>query len=540
MLDRVCDVAHPQTNHNKKRRSTMYFNRNQIELNPCRDTNKFKLVEASVLDKIPSIKKTGWWGSTLLRFKDNTLDGRTHDEMLEYVKAYEHENEYADPDHIFQLAYGTHRLAAIDRMFERGETFEDVPGIELIDGELWIKMQLSAIEDPSMLRIMANENKDNAERATSGLVESVLQAEEFLIGELRKIKEIGFDAYTGGYFDSEDSFKQIAKEYEENGELGARTIHRFLGEQFKLSEIRYIVAGVKAYRSGNLELDDINEIPNISLMGEYVTFCNNLMSETVKKGKKDVDNVAKDWPESIKRFFIKNMADLILGRGQFLPKCDDERKKKLIEARGLAGDFVTVMQSGQRPTVRTMRTAASVFGNPVKDMPGVVKDPLLAARTGGKSQNMSPAILLYNWLELDPSRTVEGSIADVKALVERFGLNGDEECLETVADMVLASWEKLQRDNEKEANKEGDDLQGAVDAGDEEAPGLDGSVPPVAPEDVEVAAAETATNMTVLAGRIAALTAVIGQETITPELRAAANKLAAAVLSLQDKFTDED
>jgi len=111
-----------------------------LEPNPFRDMKNYPIDENKIQGLINSINETGFWENILARRHSNKADK-------------------------FQIAYGHHRLLAIQKILDKNETI-DIP--------------IKDLNDETMLRIMAEENNEYYKTEVTVIDETVRVTFEFL------------------------------------------------------------------------------------------------------------------------------------------------------------------------------------------------------------------------------------------------------------------------------------------------------------------------------------------------------------------------
>lgn len=127
-----------------------------LKPNPFRDMDNYPINEEKVQSLINSINQTGFWDNILGRLgKKGYFDG--WGEENQYVGKFNRKKESLDITEggypvrwewvgKIEIAYGHHRLIALQRIYKPND-YVDIPVKEL--------------DDPTMIRIMANENDEN-------------------------------------------------------------------------------------------------------------------------------------------------------------------------------------------------------------------------------------------------------------------------------------------------------------------------------------------------------------------------------------------
>lgn len=239
----------------------------QIDHNPYRDITKFPINRQKVDALKESIQQTDFWDNLLCRVKGNVeTDG------LNTLLA-----GYNDDGPIFQveLAYGHHRLVAIQEL-----------GIEEID------IPVKQIDDKTMLKIMANENKGDWAGDMSVILETVRQARMFLTKSVSEFSD--YAAYTdaGESFFTKEAFAQIPAQG-----VGFKSIQKFLGETWSAQDIRKAVSVLKDIDNGLYEQTQIIAFPSIGVLGGF-----SKLSGAIH---------AQNWPDFFKNEMVSMASDLI-------------------------------------------------------------------------------------------------------------------------------------------------------------------------------------------------------------------------------------
>lgn len=239
----------------------------QINHNPYRDTAKFPINRAKVDALKESIQQTDFWDNLLCRPAD--------DEVIQGLSGME--QGFNDEGPLFQveLAYGHHRLVAVQEL-----------GIETID------IPVKNIDDKTMLKIMANENKGDWAGDMSVILETVRQARQFLADSVA-----GYDDYmaykaAGETFFTKDAFAQIP-----TSGVGFKSIQKFLGETWSAQDIRKAVAVLKDIDAGLYEQEQIITFPSIGVLGGFSKLAGAIG--------------AQNWPAFFQGEMVNSIAEMI-------------------------------------------------------------------------------------------------------------------------------------------------------------------------------------------------------------------------------------
>lgn len=221
----------------------------QIKSNPYRDLDKYPIDRAKVDALKESIQQTDFWDNLLCRPAGNTIPPELLGEGTVISYLADLDVAFNEDGYIFlvELAYGHHRLVAIQEL-----------GIEEIE------IPCKSIDDKTMLKIMANENKDDWQSNLGVMLETVRQAREFLMGTVTPYET--FDAYkeAGETFFSKEQFAQI----EAQG-IGYKPIQKFLGETWSAQDVRKAVAVIKDIDAELYEQEQIIRFPSVSVLGNF-------------------------------------------------------------------------------------------------------------------------------------------------------------------------------------------------------------------------------------------------------------------------------
>ncbi len=239
----------------------------QILHNLYRDITKFPINRAKVDALKESIQQTDFWDNLLCRPAGNeTIAG-----LSAMTVGYNDEGPLFE----VELAYGHHRLVAIQEL-----------GIETIS------IPVKQIDDKTMLKIMANENKGDWAGDMSVILETVRQARKFLAETVEGFAD--YKAYTdaGETFFSKDAFAQIPAQG-----VGFKSIQKFLGETWSAQDIRKTVSVLKDIDAGLYEQEQIITFPSIGVLGGFSKLAGAIG--------------AQNWPDFFKEVMVNDIAGLI-------------------------------------------------------------------------------------------------------------------------------------------------------------------------------------------------------------------------------------
>ena len=283
----------------------------QLTANPYRDLTLFPIDEDKVAKLVESIEQTSFWDNLLARPKGNEVNGMKGKELIEYLDGLDSAFD-KDGKSLFEieLAYGHHRWAAVDSV---GLPDMDIP-VKAIDGE-------------TMLRIMANENRGDWGAGNMNVIlETVRQTREKIMSIANSYET--FEEYEdsgGGFFDSAKGFGRA------KNTVGFDVIQRFLGESWKVNDIRAATETLKSIDDGLYQQEAITTMPSTGMLRNF-----NTLAKNVFKNK---------WAG----FFIKTMVEAV--RVYIL----DENTKATVKTVDLAAkaakagrDPLVYLQTGRR------------------------------------------------------------------------------------------------------------------------------------------------------------------------------------------------
>jgi len=238
-----------------------------IENNPYRHIDKYPINREKVESLKVSIEQTGFWDNILLR----SGGGK------------------------YQIAYGHHRLIAIREL-----------GIESID------VPVKALDDATMLRIMANENMDEWRTSPAVINETVLAAKEFIDGELAKYGTWETsDKNIRCLFNSATAFSEI-----KTRGAGRDTILAFLGGNWKQWMIQEALATLNAEREEKIDrhaVESFNSQRVAKSFREAVVLANVPIEEQKELADKINDaglGTLRETPKAVREFIAKEKTAL--------------------------------------------------------------------------------------------------------------------------------------------------------------------------------------------------------------------------------------
>ena len=164
-----------------------------LRANPFRRITKYPIDREKIKELKASIKETTFWDNIICRKADS----------------------------IYEIAYGHHRLVAIKEL-----------GIEEVN------IPVRDIDDATMIKIMANENRDSWKCSPSVINETVWVVRDYLDKELKKYEtwddiRSGKNARTILGIENGQAFAKL-----KGTGVGRDTIHKFLGEAYQDWEIK--------------------------------------------------------------------------------------------------------------------------------------------------------------------------------------------------------------------------------------------------------------------------------------------------------------
>lgn len=280
----------------------------ELEDNPHRDPNAYRYNDAKIVSLMESITDTGWWENLFAR---KTKDGRV------------------------QLAYGHHRKQALLRLVKQG--LEDYK-------EIKINVRSEAeLTNETMLKIFAQENKDEWGEDPQNLCMTVLQLKAHLENLLRAsknkdefLKKIG----SAGALKVDDrSFTRF-----KNHGVGASSIAQFLGETWSRQTIQDALALTEDEEVFKLA----QGLPNVTLANRFQ-----------KLVTKSVDGKGKNKTvEMFDEVTQKKVADRIVKNELTRSEVEEALKKKKAENLDPVAAIDAVIQD-KKDRIKSAREAAA-------------------------------------------------------------------------------------------------------------------------------------------------------------------------------------
>jgi len=201
--------------------------------NPYRDIKNYPIDRDKVQSLIESIEQTGFWDNILAR----SVNG-----------------------HI-EIAYGHHRLEALKKVFKPDDEV-DIP--------------VKTLDEPTMIRIMANENMQQWGNNIAVIIETVKAIKNYLDAELAKYET---------WDTSNESIKclfesQKAFESTRGRGVGQTTILKFLGEPWKQHMIQ---VALSAINDDNINIEAIKIFGNTHRANGFRIAVNEINKESPGK-----------------------------------------------------------------------------------------------------------------------------------------------------------------------------------------------------------------------------------------------------------------
>lgn len=221
--------------------------------NPFRDIDNYPIDREKVEALKDSISKTSFWDNILAR---------------------EHHNK-------FQIAYGHHRLTALR---------------ELFDSEYIIDIPVKDLDDATMLRIMANENKDDWSASPAIVNETIRAVKDYLDDYVKNSES------PGKVFNNQLELFADEKEYRAAKKSGVngKVIKRFLGSSWSDWMVKESLRVINSIDSGEIKKEAVEDLESMKVAEEFVKASKKLkltedeqkeLADTIKEkgiGKRDV------------------------------------------------------------------------------------------------------------------------------------------------------------------------------------------------------------------------------------------------------------
>lgn len=245
----------------------------QLEANPYRDLNLFP-INGVVVDSLKeSINDTDFWDNLVVRLKGNALcDGTPISSAAELTALFESGHDFSKE--VFELCYGHHRKAALGEL-----NWENVT------------LPVKFVDDTTMLKMMANENKDSSMNQIAVKLETYRQVKQSIEDEIATYKNFtDYKKNGSGLYANKQGFTNAL----DNG-VGFKTVKKFLGESWSETDIRYSANVVGNIEAGYFLQEDIIDIPSIGLLQAIGSIAGFLLEGDAKK-----EQDAPDWPSYFK------------------------------------------------------------------------------------------------------------------------------------------------------------------------------------------------------------------------------------------------
>lgn len=242
-----------------------------LKPNPFRDIDNYPINEDKVQSLTNSINQTGFWDNILARPKPGHTEwtepidgGDEHDEAC-YLQVIRNKNgeieDYDDP--IFEIAYGHHRLVILRKLF-KPDDYVDIPIREL--------------DDPTMIRIMANENDESWGTNPKIINETIRVTKIFLENHPEIVKNLVIPIIHAGRSTS------------------ATMISEFLGGNWNYIRVFYTLERLRLIEKGELNKEAIELLPTEKAARDFV------------KATKQIKNITPEQQREAAKSIIKNQS----------------------------------------------------------------------------------------------------------------------------------------------------------------------------------------------------------------------------------------
>lgn len=257
---------------NAKAQGSLRIPIERLVANPFRDIGNYQLSEAKLKSLEESIKDTGFWDNVMARLKPEQALPKNLEDV--FVMPPDKQLGYT-VKLTFELAYGHHRIEAAKR---QGIKFVTIP--------------VRPLDDTTMLKVMANENKDDWSGSILVQLETVHQVELRMQQQLDSCET--FAEYQKKGFDmlDKDGFAQAKK----NG-IGYRTVWKFLGETWSDNTIAAAHGALACIMNGTYDKNVLQGFPSIDAVRRF-----NALATAIK---------TSDNPPYIKAYYIEQCAEVI-------------------------------------------------------------------------------------------------------------------------------------------------------------------------------------------------------------------------------------
>ncbi len=258
-----------------------------LKPNPFRDMDNYPINEEKVQSLINSINQTGFWDNILGRLgKKGYFDG--WGEESQYVGKFNRKKESLDIIEggypvrwewvgKIEIAYGHHRLIALQRIYKPNDHV-DIPIREL--------------DDPTMIRIMANENMEQWELNPTIIDETVKVTREFLFKHQEIVRKL------------DTSTLREIREFDSSNSIGSKIIVKFLGKNWKLDWINSSLVRIRMEKEGELDREAIKSLPTERAARDFAKATKNIKNTTPEQQREAAKNIIKN--QSFGEFAIKS------------------------------------------------------------------------------------------------------------------------------------------------------------------------------------------------------------------------------------------
>lgn len=186
-----------------------------LEPNPFRDMKNYPIDSRKIESLTNSINQTGFWDNILARKKDGKI----------------------------QIAYGHHRLIVLQRNFKPDHI---------------IDISIRDLDDPTMIKIMANENMEQWELNPAVIDETVKTTQEFLFKHQDIVRKL------------DTSTLRETRALDKSSDIGVRIITRFLGENWKMDWVSDALLRLRLKNEDILDKEAIDSMPSRRAAKDFV------------------------------------------------------------------------------------------------------------------------------------------------------------------------------------------------------------------------------------------------------------------------------
>ncbi len=287
-----------------------------LKPNPFRDIENYPINEEKVKSLTNSINQTGFWDNILARPKPEYtfMTEQIIDSNEEYDKpCYMHiiydengkEKDYDDP--IFEIAYGHHRLIVLQAVY-KPDDYVDIPVKEL--------------DDPTMIRIMANENDESWGTTPKIIDETVRVTKKFLEERSEILKRL---MPTGS-----SNLKTA----------GATAISRFLGGNWLERRIYHSLERLGLIEKGELDKGAVESLPTERAARDFVKATKQIKT-TPEQQREAAKNIIRN-----QSFGESSVKSVLLDEKYRKKKAEkDQREKNEIHFKNYMVDTTKIIKS---------------------------------------------------------------------------------------------------------------------------------------------------------------------------------------------------